>query len=321
MAGSPEELDPSAALDALDAARAELLDDKYVLRLTESEAEEHSGLTEDQNMIMNLGPQHPSTHGVLRVVLELEGETIRRSRPVIGYLHTGMEKTGEQLTYLQGPTNVTRMDYAAPLFNETVFSLATEELLGVEVPERATWIRTLLCEVNRISSHMLYLATNGMDLGAVGMMLYGWREREETLRFLEFVTGLRMNHNFIRPGGVAADLPDGWQAELESVLDLIPGRLEEFDKLMTGQPIWRERLQGVGVITAEEAITLGATGPILRSTGYAWDLRREQPYLAYEHLDFDVIVGSYGDCFDRYAIRVNEIRESIKILRQCIDQM
>ena len=165
MAGSPEELDPSAALDALDAARAELLDDKYVLRLTESEAEEHSGLTEDQNMIMNLGPQHPSTHGVLRVVLELEGETIRRSRPVIGYLHTGMEKTGEQLTYLQGPTNVTRMDYAAPLFNETVFSLATEELLGVEVPERATWIRTLLCEVNRISSHMLYLATNGMDLG------------------------------------------------------------------------------------------------------------------------------------------------------------
>ncbi|MBK6503548.1 MULTISPECIES: NADH-quinone oxidoreductase subunit D [Candidatus Neomicrothrix] len=308
-------------LDHLDAARAELLEDAYVLRMTETQAEQHSGLTDDQHMIMNLGPQHPSTHGVLRVVLELEGEIIRRSRPVIGYLHTGMEKTGEQLTYLQGPTNVTRMDYASPLFNETVFSLATEELLGIEVPERATWIRTLLCEVNRLSSHMLFLATNGMDLGAVGMMLYGWREREETLRFLEFVTGLRMNHNFIRPGGVAADLPDGWQAELESVLDLIPGRLQEFDKLMTGQPIWRERLQGVGVITAEEAVTLGATGPILRSTGYAWDLRREQPYLAYEQLDFDVIVGSYGDCFDRYAIRVNEIRESIKILRQCIDMM
>ena len=201
-------------LDHLDAARAELLEDAYVLRMTETQAEQHSGLTDDQHMIMNLGPQHPSTHGVLRVVLELEGEIIRRSRPVIGYLHTGMEKTGEQLTYLQGPTNVTRMDYASPLFNETVFSLATEELLGIEVPERATWIRTLLCEVNRLSSHMLFLATNGMDLGAVGMMLYGWREREETLRFLEFVTGLRMNHNFIRPGGVAADLPDGWQAEL-----------------------------------------------------------------------------------------------------------
>ncbi|MEZ5382165.1 MAG: NADH-quinone oxidoreductase subunit D [Microthrixaceae bacterium] len=309
------------ALTHLDEARAELLEDAYVLRMSETEAEEHAGPSGDDRMIMNLGPQHPSTHGVLRVVLELEGELIRRSRPVIGYLHTGMEKTGEQLNYLQGPTNVTRMDYASPLFSETVFSLATEELLGIEVPERAVWIRTLLCEMNRISSHMLFMATNGMDLGAVGMMLYGWREREECLRFLEFVTGLRMNHNFIRPGGVAADLPDGWQRELEAVLDLIPARLEEFDKLMTGQPIWRERLQGVGSLTVEEAITLGATGPILRSTGFAWDLRRDQPYLAYEHLDFDVIVGSYGDCFDRYAIRINEIRESIKILRQCIDMM
>ncbi len=172
-----------------------------------------------------------------------------------------MEKTGETLTYLQGATNVTRMDYASPLFNELAFSLAVEQLLGVEVPVRATWIRMLMTELNRISSHLLFLATNGMDLGAVSMMLYGWREREEVLRFFETVTGLRMNHNYIRPGGVAADLPDGWEDNVLALMDLIPPRLEEYDILMTGQPIWRERLQGVGVITADEALALGATGP------------------------------------------------------------
>ncbi len=319
--------DPVVDLEALDAARDRLASDDAVLRMSATEAEERSGYqppTDEgvgERMIMNMGPQHPSTHGVLRLVLELDGEEITRSRPVIGYLHTGMEKTAEELTYLQGPTNVTRMDYAAPLFNELVFSLATEELLGIEVPERAQWIRTLMCEVNRISSHMLFMATNGMDLGAVGMMLYGWREREELLRFLEMVTGLRMNHNYIRPGGVAADLPDGWAEHLDGILGVLPERLEEFDTLMTGQPIWRERLQGVGVITAEEAISLGATGPILRSTGYAWDLRRDLSYLCYDQLDFDVVVGTYGDSFDRYSIRLAEIRESIRIVRQCMDKM
>ena len=160
-----------------------------------------------------------------------------------------------------------------------------------------------------------------MDLGAVSMMIYGWREREETLRFFEKVTGLRMNHNYIRPGGVAADLPDGWRDDVLRLLDLIPPRLDEYDILMTGQPIWRERLQGVGVITTEEAIALGATGPILRSTGYAWDLRRDMPYLAYDQVDFDVVVGTYGDCFDRYAIRLNEVRESMRIVRQILDRM
>ena len=311
----------------LDSALERLTGAGAVLRMSETEAEERSGYqppTEEgmgERMIMNMGPQHPSTHGVLRLVLEMDGETILRSKPVIGYLHTGMEKTGEELTYLQGPTNVTRMDYAAPLFNELVFSLAVEELLGIEVPERGQWIRMLMCELNRISSHLLFMATNGMDMGAVGMMLYGWREREEVLRFFETVTGLRMNHNYIRPGGVAADLPGGWEAELSAILDIIPGRLAEFDLLMTGQPIWRERLQGVGVITAEEALSLGATGPLLRSTGYAWDLRRDQPYLRYDQVDFDVIAGSYGDCFDRYAIRLQEIRESIRIVRQIIDKM
>ncbi len=199
--------------------------------------------------------------------------------------------------------------------------MAVEELLGIEVPERAQWIRMLMCELNRMSSHMLFMATNGMDLGAVSMMLYGWREREELLRFFETVTGLRMNHNYIRPGGVAADLPPDWREELVPLLDVIPGRLDEFDLLMTGQPIWRERLQGVGVLTAEEALSLGTTGPLLRSTGYAWDLRRDAPYLRYDEIDFDVIVGTYGDCFDRYAIRLAEIRESMRIVAQIIERM
>ena len=194
-------------------------------------------------------------------MLELEGETVLRSKPVVGYLHTGMEKQAEQLTYLQGCTNVTRMDYASPLFSELAFSLATERLLGIEVPERATWIRMLMCELNRMSSHLLFMATNGMDLGAVSMMIYGWREREEVLRFFEKVTGLRMNHNYIRPGGVAADLPDGWEDDVADLLELIAPRLDEYDVLMTGQPIWRERLQGVGVLNTDEALALSATGP------------------------------------------------------------
>ena len=300
-------------------------DDSAVLRLSEAEAaqigNDPTTMADDERVLLNMGPSHPSTHGVLRLMLEMEGETVLRSKPVVGYLHTGMEKQGEQLTYLQGCTNVTRMDYAAPLFNELAFSLTTEKLLGIEVPERAVWIRMLMCELNRMSSHLLFMATNGMDLGAVGMMIYGWREREEVLRFLEMVTGLRMNHNYIRPGGVAADLPDGWETEVERILDITAPRLDEYDILMTGQPIWRERLQGVGVLNTDEALALSATGPLLRSTGYAWDLRRDQPYLAYDQVEFDVLVGTYGDCYDRYAIRLNEIRESMRIVRQIIDKM
>jgi NADH-quinone oxidoreductase subunit D len=295
-----------------------------VLRMSEAEAQALADEpSEDQTMIINMGPQHPSTHGVLRLMLELDGETVLRTKPVIGYLHTGMEKTGETLTYLQGGTNVTRMDYASPLHNELVFALATETLLGIDddIPPRAQWIRMLLTELNRISSHLLFLATNGMDIGAVSMMIYGWREREETLRLLEMITGLRMNHNFIRVGGVAADLPDGWRDAVLRVMDLIPPRLDEYDVLMTGQPIWRERLQGVGVLTVNEALALGTTGPILRSTGLPWDLRRDMPYLYYDELEFDVVVGSYGDCFDRYAIRLNEVRESIRIVRQILERM
>jgi len=299
-----------------------------VLRMSEADAAKLADRSiadpdEDQTMIINMGPQHPSTHGVLRLMLELQGETVLRCKPIIGYLHTGMEKTGEQLTYLQGGTNVTRMDYLSPLNNELVFSMAVEKLLGIDgdLPERAVWMRMLLSELNRIASHLLFMATNGMDLGAVSMMIYGWREREEVLRFFQKVTGLRMNHNFIRPGGTAADLPDGWRDDVLRLLELIPPRLDEYDILMTGQPIWRDRLQGVGVITAQEAMALGATGPILRSTGVEWDLRRAMPYLHYDEVTFDVIVGTYGDSFDRFAIRLNEIRESMKIVRQVLDRM
>ncbi|MHB8661469.1 MAG: NADH-quinone oxidoreductase subunit D [Acidimicrobiales bacterium] len=276
---------------------------------------------EDETMIINLGPQHPSTHGVLRLMLELDGETVLRTKPVIGYLHTGMEKTAEDLTYVQGGTNVTRMDYLSPFFNESVFSMAVEQLLGIEVPERAIWIRMLMMELNRISSHVLFLATNGLDMGASSAMIYGWRERELVLAFFEKVTGLRMNHNYIRPGGVAADLPDGWRDEVLDILEVFPGRLDEFDTLFTNQPIWRQRSEGVGVITREQALALSATGPILRSTGVAWDLRADMPYLAYDQLEFDVITGTVGDVFDRYAIRINEIRESIRLVHQILDRM
>jgi NADH-quinone oxidoreductase subunit D len=272
----------------------------------------------DETMIVNMGPQHPSTHGVLRVMLELDGETVLRSKPVIGYLHTGMEKTAEELTYVQGSTNVTRMDYLAPLSNELVWSLAVEQLLDVEIPERATWIRMLLVELTRIASHLLFQATNGMDIGAVSMLVYGWRDREETLRLLEKITGLRMNHNFIRPGGVAADLPGGWEEDTLEVCDLVERGVRDYSEILDDNPIWLERLVGVGTLTTEQALALSATGPILRSTGFPWDLRKAQPYLAYDEVDFDVVYTQNGDCYDRYMIRLDEILESKKIVKQCI---
>ncbi len=276
---------------------------------------------DDEIMIINMGPSHPSTHGVLRIMLELDGEFVLRSKTVIGYLHTGMEKTGEALSYVQGGTNVTRMDYLSPVINELSYSMAVEKLLGIEVPERATWIRMMMSELNRISSHLVWMATNGMDVGSTSMMIYGLRERELVLAFFEKTAGLRMNLIYVRPGGVAADLPDGWQDDIQVICDTIYARTFEYDTLLTGQPIFRQRMIGVAPISAEEALALGVTGPLLRSTGVAWDLRRTMPYLAYDKVDFDVIVGTYGDNFDRYAIRLNEIRESIRIVRQCLEMM
>ena len=316
-----QELAPRSATSVQELAR----ESGAVLRLPEGAAIDPGDIdvevSEDETMIINMGPQHPSTHGVLRVMLELDGETVLRSKPVIGYLHTGMEKNQEELMYIQGSTNVTRMDYLSPIFNETVFSIAVEELLGVEVPDRATWIRMLMMELNRVASHLLFMATNGMDVGAISMMLYGWREREIILSFFEKVTGLRMNHNYVRPGGVAADLPDGWRDDVLAICEAIPPRLDEYDDLLTGQPIFRERTEQVGVITAEQALALGATGPILRAAGVPWDLRKDMPYMFYDQVDFDVVVGTYGDAFDRYAVRLNEMRESLRIVRQIVELM
>jgi NADH-quinone oxidoreductase subunit D len=276
---------------------------------------------EDETMIINMGPQHPSTHGVLRLMLELQGENILRSKPVVGYLHTGMEKTAEELMYIQGCTNVTRMDYLSPFYNELAYCLAVERLLDVDIPPRATWIRMLMCELNRITSHLVSIATMGSELGATTVMIVGFRERELILSFFEKVTGLRMNHNYFRPGGVAADLPDGWRDDVLAICDVMDRRLDEYNTFVAQQPLFHQRLSGVGAITAEQAIGLGASGPILRSTGVPADLRRDLPYLAYDAVDFDVIVGSAGDCWDRFLIRLNEIRESVHIARQILDQL
>jgi NADH-quinone oxidoreductase subunit D len=276
---------------------------------------------DDERMLINMGPQHPSTHGVLRLQLELDGEIVRRTKPIIGYLHTGMEKTAETLTFLQGPTNVTRMDYLAPFHNELCFSLAVERLLGIEVPERAQVMRVLLTELNRISSHLVALATNGMDIGALSMMIYGFREREQILAFFEKTTGLRMNHNFIRPGGMAADLPPGWRQDVREILDTLPRRLQEYDDLLQNNPIWTGRTQGVGVISADECRAYAITGPTLRAAGVDWDLRKAFPYSGIETYEFDVPVGERGDVYDRYRVRIDEMVESMKIVEQAMDRM
>ena len=275
----------------------------------------------DERMIVNMGPQHPSTHGVLRLQVELECEVVRRVKPVIGYLHTGMEKTGESLTYSQGCTNTTRMDYLSPLFNELVFSLTTEKLLKVEVPDRAKQIRILMTELNRISSHLVALATGGMDIGAISMMIFGFRERELILNFFEKTTGLRMNHNYIRPGGVAADLPDGWEKDVREILEIIPVKLKEYDQMLLDNPIWNGRLRNVGILTTQECFDLGITGPSLRASGSSWDLRKMQPYSGIENYDFEIPVLQDGDVFSRWRIKVLEIIESLKIVEQAMDTM
>ena len=271
---------------------------------------------DDERMIVNMGPQHPSTHGVLRLQVELEGEIIRRTKPIIGYLHTGMEKTGETLTYLQGPTNVTRMDYLAPLHNELVFSMAVERLLEIEVPPRAQAIRILMTELNRVSSHLVALATNGMDIGAISMMLYGFRERETVLAFFEKVTGLRMNHNYIRPGGVGCGPATraGKTTSRTSSRSSPPSWASTTTCSSTIRSGWSEP-DTSGSITPEECLGYGITGPTLRSAGVDWDLRKTQPYSGIEQYDFDVITGENGDVYDRYLIRVEEILQSLRIAR------
>jgi NADH-quinone oxidoreductase subunit D len=277
----------------------------------------------DERIVVNMGPQHPSTHGVLRLVLELEGETVTDARTVIGYLHTGIEKNLEFRNWTQGTTFVTRMDYLAPLFNETAYCLAVEKLLGIteEIPERATTIRVLMMELNRISSHLVWLATTGMELGALSMMIYGFREREFILDIFEMISGLRMNMAYVRPGGVAQDVPAEAIAKIREFLDFMPQRIKEYESLLSDQAIWLQRTKGVAVLDVTGCVALGITGPVLRSAGLAWDLRKTQPYCGYETYDFDVPVHSDADVWARYVVRLNEMRESLKIIKQALDRL
>ncbi|NND03095.1 MAG: NADH-quinone oxidoreductase subunit D [Acidimicrobiia bacterium] len=298
--------------DVLAIQRGTVVDDDY---------EFEDSVDAEDRQIINMGPQHPSTHGVLRLQIELEGETVRRVKPIIGYLHTGMEKTGETLTWLQGPTNVTRMDYLSPFHNELAYSLAVEKMLGIEIPERGQVIRILMTELNRVASHLLWIATQGMDIGAISMMIYGWRERELVLDFFEKVTGLRMNHNYIRPGGVAADMPDGWEDDVEMLLEKVPEGVAEYREILDENPIFLDRTFGVGVITPAECRAYGVTGPAARASGIDFDLRKAFPYSGIDKYDFDVPLGKHGDVLDRYHVRIAEIDESLGIVRQILETM
>ncbi|MBB3049256.1 NADH-quinone oxidoreductase subunit D [Prauserella isguenensis] len=275
----------------------------------------------DERMVINMGPQHPSTHGVLRLVLEMEGETVTQLRSVIGYLHTGIEKNCEYRTWTQGVTFVTRMDYLSPLFNEMGYCLAVEKLLELEVPRRAQLLRVLLMEINRIGSHFVYIATGGMELGATTAMTLGFREREEVLHLLEHLTGLRMNHAFIRPGGLAQDMPEDFVEKVTEFCKVMDERLPLYDKLFTGQPIWRNRLKGVGYLPLDACLALGITGPVLRSAGVAWDLRKTDPYSCYDEFDFEVPTSTDADCWARYLLRVEEMRQSVRIIRQVLEKL
>jgi NADH-quinone oxidoreductase subunit D len=276
---------------------------------------------DEERIVVNMGPQHPSTHGVLRLVVELEGETVTSARTVIGYLHTGIEKNLEYRNWTQGVTFVTRMDYLSPIFNETGYCLAVEKLLGIEPPPRATTLRVLTMELNRIASHMVALATGGMELGALTAMTNGFRERELVLDALEMITGLRMNHAYVRPGGVAQDLPPGAEEKIRELLEILPERFKGIDKLLVGNPIWKDRTVGVGHLDVQGCIALGCTGPILRAAGLPWDLRKTDPYCGYETYDFDVVTSTRADSYGRFLVRVGELRESLKIVEQALDRL
>lgn len=273
----------------------------------------------EERIVVNMGPQHPSTHGVLRLILELDGETVREARAGIGYLHTGIEKNMEYRTWVQGTTFVTRMDYLTPIFNEAVYCLGIEKLLGIEVPERANDIRVLMMELNRIGSHLIALGTGGMELGATTVMTTCFRERERILRFFEATTGLRMNHAYVRPGGVSQDIPEGGLELLESELADLKGGIRELEALLLENTVLKARTVDVGYLSLAGCMALGITGPILRSTGLPHDLRKSDPYCSYEKYDFDVITRGDMDAYGRLRIRIDEMWESIKISEQAID--
>jgi len=277
----------------------------------------------EERLVVNMGPQHPSTHGVLRLILTLDGETVTELRPVIGYLHTGIEKNMEVRTWTQGVTFCTRMDYLAPIFNEVAYCLSFELLLGIEgqIPERARVIRVLMMELNRISSHLMAIGTFGMEIGATTVFLHGLRERETVLDIFELITGLRMNHAYIRPGGISQDLPPGALEAVRELLGALPRKLIDMRKLLDANPVYLARTSGIAYLDLPACMALGLTGPVLRATGLPWDLRKSQPYCGYETYEFDVPVQESCDAYGRYLVRMDEMEESLKIISQCVDRL
>ncbi|GGQ88604.1 NADH-quinone oxidoreductase subunit D [Kitasatospora griseola] len=278
---------------------------------------------DDERIIVNMGPQHPSTHGVLRLILEIDGETVKQARCGIGYLHTGIEKNMEFRNWVQGTTFVTRMDYLMPLFNETAYCLGVERLLGIteQIPERADVIRVLMMELNRISSHLVALAAGGMEIGSTTLMVYGFRDREVVLDILELVTGLRMNHGYVRPGGVVQDLPADAVDKIREGVKLLRSRMHEYNKLATRNPAFKARLVDVGHLDLAGCLALGATGPILRATGLPHDLRKSDPYCGYENYEFEVATADTADAYGRFLIRLEEMRQSLRIVEQCLEKL
>ncbi len=272
-------------------------------------------------MTLNMGPQHPSTHGVLRMILELDGETVVQARCDIGYLHTGIEKECEQKTWQQVVTLTDRIDYLCPLTNNLCYCLAVEKLLGLEIPPAAQWMRVLLNELTRINSHLVWLGTHSLDLGAMSLFLYCFREREDILRIFEMFSGQRMMTSYFRIGGLALEPPRGWRQAVGKFIDAFPSRVDEYEDLLTRNPIWMRRTKGVGYAALEDLLDLGVTGPMLRAAGLAWDIRKSEPYSSYEKFDFDVPTRSEGDVYARYQVRMEELRQSARIVRQALDGM
>jgi len=274
---------------------------------------------QEERVILSMGPQHPSTHGVLRLVLELDGETVVRAIYDIGYLHTGFEKSFEHLTYSQDITLTDRMDYLAPLSNNLGFCLAVEKLLELEIPPKAQFVRVLLTELTRIQSHLVWLGTHAIDIGAMSVFLYCFREREDILRIFEMVAGQRMMTSYFRIGGLALEPPPGWLGRVQKFLEKFPSRIDEYEGLLTKNPIWTMRTQGVGKISAEDAVAYGVSGPSLRGSGVKWDVRKAQPYSSYDKFNFDIPTRPEGDVYARYLVRLAEMRESVKIVRQAAE--
>lgn len=272
-------------------------------------------------MVINLGPQHPSTHGVMRLITELDGETVLDLHPVVGYLHTGIEKQTENKTWWQAVTLVTRMDYLSPYFNTLAYCLSVEKLLGLEVPTRAQYLRVIMCELNRIASHLVWLGTSGLELGAISVFFYTYRERDAALDLGEMISGERMNTRYFQVGGCADDMPPGFADQLRAFVDAMPGHVDEYEELVANNAIWRDRLVGVGTLPAEQLIGLGVTGPALRAAGIAHDLRKSNPYSGYERFEFAVPTATNGDAYDRFTVRMREIRESVGIIQQALDQI